>query len=106
MVAKETVWAEDVKTYNRFEEKGLISIKSLVMKNPEKRSKQEETFLILFLKIKHQNIFKDFDKDTLSLFVKRLSVQVYKPGNIVCKQQELCQNMIFVMEGLLETTSL
>lgn len=53
VVAKETEWAEDVKTYNRFEEKGLISIKSLVMKNPEKRSKQEETFLILFLKIKH-----------------------------------------------------
>lgn len=49
---------EDKKIFDRFEEKGLISIKTLVMKNPESRSKQETTYLILFLKIKHAQIFE------------------------------------------------
>ena len=44
------------------------------MKNPETRSKQEMTYLILFLKIKHAEIFQDFEKESLFQFVKRLSV--------------------------------
>jgi hypothetical protein len=54
------------------EEKGLISIKTLVMKNPNARAKSEEQFLQLFLKIKHPKIFQDFPKEALELFVKKL----------------------------------
>lgn len=74
LITLEDELKEDIKIFNRFEEKGLISIKTLVMKNPEARSKQEEIYLVLFLRIKHANIFQNFEKDALSLFVKRLSV--------------------------------
>lgn len=88
------------------EEKGLISIKTLVMKNPNARAKSEEQFLQLFLKIKHSKIFLDFPKEALELFVKKLQVQVYKPGDIIVKKGENWQQMIFIMEGVLETTDL
>lgn len=53
IVPRQIELANDLKIFDRFEEKGLISIKTLVMKNPEARSKQEEIFLVLFLRIKH-----------------------------------------------------
>ena len=57
LVPIEQELVQDKQTLQRYEEKGLISVKTLVMKNPEKRSAQEEQYLILFLRIKHANIF-------------------------------------------------
>ena len=74
------------------------------MKNPDTRSPQEEVFLQLFLKIKHASIFSEFDKGAIKLFVKKLSVHVYNPGDIVQKKGETAQNCVFVMEGELETS--
>lgn len=74
------------------------------MKNPDTRSPQEEVFLQLFLKVKHAGIFSEFDKEAIKLFVKKLSVHVYNPGDIVKKKGEVTQSCVFVMEGLLETS--
>ena len=57
LVAKNIEMADDLKLFQKFDEKGLISIKTLVLKNPDSRSKSEEMFLVLFLKIKHSEIF-------------------------------------------------
>ena len=56
-MAKNIEMADDLKLFQKFDEKGLISIKTLVLKNPDSRSKSEEMFLVLFLKIKHSEIF-------------------------------------------------
>ena len=105
IVSKEEELEQDRRVFERYEEKGLISIKTLVMKNPEVRTHQEDEYLQKFLRVKHARIFAEFDRDTIKMFVRRLSVMVYKPGDIVFKKNQNCQSCVFVMEGLLEESA-
>lgn len=60
---------------------------------------------MLFLRLKHSTVFTSFDHSILTQFVKRLRVEVYEKGDIVNKEGKKCAQVLMVMDGRLESTS-
>ena len=54
-----------------------------MLKDPEKRTAKETEFLILYLKHQYE-VFHEIDKDAIKMFVTRLGVDIFKPGDVVC----------------------
>ena len=54
--------------------RGLISIKALAAKTPESRNEAEKSFLNLYMKLNQPAVFKDCERETIDLLVKRLTV--------------------------------
>ena len=81
-----------------------MNIKNLVLKNPLHRTEKENEFLILYLK--HQfEVFYDIDKAAIEMFVQRLSFDVYKPGDVVCKVGQPCAKFIMFIDGEVNAVS-
>jgi signal-transduction protein with cAMP-binding, CBS, and nucleotidyltransferase domain len=51
------------------------------------------------MKLNHPAVFKDCDRDTMLGLVKRVSVQIYKPGEILLRKQSVCSSMMMIIEG-------
>ena len=54
---KETQDANDLKLFEKYINTGLVSVKTLIMKSPVKRTDKENEFLLLYLKFKHSDVF-------------------------------------------------
>ena len=92
---------KDRQKYNEYLRKELVNIKNLVLKNPLQRTKQENEFLILFLKHEFE-VFQDIEKPCLEMFIQRLSFNVFKPGETVAKAGQPCTSMIMFIDGEVE----
>jgi len=57
LVDKETQDANDLKLFEKYQRTGLVSVKTLIMKSPTKRTERENEFLLLYLKFRHSDIF-------------------------------------------------
>ena len=87
--------------YEDYLKKGLVNIKNLVLKNPALRTPKESEFLILYMK--HQfEVFYEIDKDCIEMFVQRLSFDVYKPGDVVAQEGQVCAKLIMFIDGEIE----
>ena len=74
----------------------MVNIRSLVLKDPAKRTPKENEFLVLYLKHQHA-VFADIDKVAIEMFVTRLKFDVYKPGEVICEAGWPCdQLMMFI----------
>lgn len=60
--------------------------------------------MILYMKVNHPVIFKDCDKDTMDNLVKRILIQVYKPGDILVRKQTMCTQLMMISEGKVIST--
>lgn len=98
VIDKATEEERDKKTFDDYLKKGLINIRNLVLKNPLHRTPKENEFLILYLKHQYE-VFYDIDKASIEMFVQRLSFDVYKPGEVVRKAGQLCQQIIMFIDG-------
>jgi hypothetical protein len=86
-------------TFEKIKSRGMISVKALAAKPPESRNEAENNFLMLYMKLNHPTVFKDCDRETLTGLVKRLTVQVYKPGDILIRNKSICSQMMMIIEG-------
>lgn len=88
--------------FEKYEKKGLVSVKTLVMKTPIDRTESEVEYLVLYLKFKHSRVFGRCDKQEIEMFIQRMQLSVYTPSQVVCAAGNPIDRMIMVMEGTLE----
>ena len=60
---------QDRKLFNEMLKKGIVNIKSLVLKDVQKRTAQENEFLMLYLKYQFSSVFSDIEKSAVEMFV-------------------------------------
>jgi len=92
----------DKKLFEKISAKGLVSIEALVMKNPEVRSQKDIEYLILYMKHKFP-VFASVSKPAIKMFIRRLTVAMYKTGDVISKRGEECKRMMMVMAGSVDS---
>lgn len=60
---------QDRKLFNEMLKKGIVNIKNLVLKDVQKRTAQENEFLMLYLKYQFSSVFSDIEKSAVEMFV-------------------------------------
>ena len=77
----------------------------MILKNPDKRSKREIEFLVLYLKYQFP-VFEEIEKPALQMFVQRLGFALHKPGDMIAKKGDRVKGMTMIIDGQVDATEI